>query len=56
MTFDSLVSAGLMPKPKILGPNRKAWDVRQLDLAVDGLPSEEDTSPQTDNSWSDMDA
>jgi hypothetical protein len=56
VTFDSMVAAGIMPKPKLLTGSRKAWDVRQLDLAIDGLPSEDDNSPQTDNSWSDMDA
>jgi hypothetical protein len=44
--FDELVAAGRMPRPvKIDG--RKLWDIRALDLAFDGLPSEDSTP----NSW-----
>jgi len=37
-TFDEMVAAGTMPKPRILTKGRKAWDVRELDAAVDRLP------------------
>ena len=37
-TFDAMVRDGRMPKPRILTPGRKAWDVRLLDQAIDGLP------------------
>ena len=39
-TFDILVKEGTMPRPKRLGERRKAWDVRELDIAVDNLPIE----------------
>jgi predicted DNA-binding transcriptional regulator AlpA len=37
-TFDAMVSEGRMPKPRELTPRRWAWDVRELDCAVDALP------------------
>ena len=37
-TFDNLVDRKLMPKPRILGDKRRAWDVRELDVAADALP------------------
>ncbi len=37
-TFDAMVRDGRMPRPRILTPGRKAWDVRLLDQAIDGLP------------------
>jgi len=37
-TFDDLVDRKLMPKPRILGDKRRAWDVRELDVAADALP------------------
>lgn len=54
-TFDHMVGAGQMPPAKRLGERRKAWDVRELDLAVDRLPSEADGSSD-DHTWSDLDA
>jgi predicted DNA-binding transcriptional regulator AlpA len=51
--FDEMVKDGRMPKPKLLGGRRKAWDVRALDTAVDALPVE---ANDNDESWSDMDA
>jgi predicted DNA-binding transcriptional regulator AlpA len=52
-TFDRMVEQGLMPKPKRLGDRRVAWDVRELDAAIDRLPTE--TAPD-DETWSDIDA
>jgi predicted DNA-binding transcriptional regulator AlpA len=37
-TFDDLINRGLMPRPRILGDKRRAWDVRELDAATDELP------------------
>ena len=51
-TFDQMVAAGTMPKPKRLAGRRQAWDVRALDLAVDNLP----TVGGEDESWTDFDA
>jgi predicted DNA-binding transcriptional regulator AlpA len=46
--FDGLVADRRMPRPvKIDG--RKVWDIRDLDLAFDALPKEDD--PTTPNSW-----
>ncbi|WP_198960931.1 hypothetical protein [Bradyrhizobium sp. UFLA03-84] len=36
--FDQLVQNGTMPAAKRLTDNRSAWDVRELDIAVDHLP------------------
>jgi predicted DNA-binding transcriptional regulator AlpA len=38
-TFDEMVKAGKMPRPKQLTGKRRAWDVRELDVAVDHLPT-----------------
>ena len=51
-TFDEMVRDGRMPRPKRLGGRRKAWDVRALDAAVDGL---EDCSNDNDT-WDNVDA
>ena len=53
-TFDELVLDGRMPRSKILGGRRRAWDVRALDAAVDNLPI--DGLDPDDQSWSDIDA
>ena len=37
-TFDEMVAAGAVPKPLILNKGRRAWEVRELDAAVDRLP------------------
>ena len=55
MTFDQMVEDGRMPAAKLLGGRRRAWDVRELDAAVDRLPVLSDDSP-SDESWSDIDA
>ena len=44
-----------MPQPKCLSDRRKAWDVRELDVAVDQLPTQ-GNSPSDDDTWSDVDA
>lgn len=35
--FDEMVRDGRMPKPRVIDA-RRAWDVRQLDAAIDDLP------------------
>lgn len=50
--FDEMVGDGRMPQPKRLGGRRKAWDVRALDAAVDGL---EDCDNDNDT-WDNVDA
>lgn len=53
--FDQMVRAGTMPRPKILSERRKAWDVRELDTAIDLLPSD-GNDLSLDETWSDVDA
>jgi predicted DNA-binding transcriptional regulator AlpA len=53
-TFDQMVETGTMPPAKRLGERRKAWDVRELDRAVDQLPAE--TTALGDEGWGDVDA
>ena len=60
-TFDKMVADGLMPNPRRLTERRLAWDVRQLDAAIDRLPIDgdadaADTDDTTDHSWDDIDA
>ena len=54
-TFDEMVKDGLMPKPKRLRGRRKAWDVRDLDAAVDNLPDADNDNNDNDT-WDDVDA
>jgi hypothetical protein len=49
--FDELVRDGIMPSPKRVG-SRRLWDVRELDVAFDALPTESNASPGT--SWDDF--
>ena len=59
-TFDQMVTDRLMPKPRRLTERRLAWDVRQLDAAIDRLPVDggfdTDTDDTPDRSWEDIDA
>lgn len=52
-TFDLMVREGRMPKPRLLTAGRKAWDVRLLDQAIDGLPLEGDESSVSNDGWDD---
>jgi predicted DNA-binding transcriptional regulator AlpA len=54
-TFDLMVMDNRMPKPKLLGERRIAWDVRALDQAVDALPVRDDNRA-VDETWGDVDA
>jgi hypothetical protein len=49
--FDELVHDGRMPGPKRID-GRKIWDVRDLDVAFDALPSENPLSQGS--SWDDF--
>ncbi len=53
-TFDAMVEEGQMPRPKRLGDRRKAWDVRELDQAIDSLPhsGEDEGAVPADQGWS----
>jgi predicted DNA-binding transcriptional regulator AlpA len=53
--FDEMVVDGSMPKPKRLIGRRKAWDVRELDAAVDNLPDADDDDNDNDT-WDNVDA
>jgi predicted DNA-binding transcriptional regulator AlpA len=53
--FDEMVMDGSMPKPKRLSGRRKAWDVRELDAAVDNLPDADNDNNDNDT-WDDVDA
>jgi predicted DNA-binding transcriptional regulator AlpA len=50
-----MVNNGQMPHPRRLSPRRIAWDVKELDAAVDRLPTDK-TDTCLDDSWSDVDA
>ena len=50
-TFDDLVERKLMPRPRILGDKRKAWDVRELDAAADALPHDDEELVASDEGW-----
>jgi predicted DNA-binding transcriptional regulator AlpA len=51
--FDEMVESGQMPQPRQLGGRRRAWDVRDLDAAVDRLPL---ACEDSDATWEDIDA
>lgn len=51
VTFDEMVAEGQMPAPRWLVGRRRAWDVRELDAAVDRLPRAD-----SDATWEDIDA
>lgn len=53
-TFDILVEGNMMPKPRILGANRRAWDVRELDAAIDALPHDGEPAQAADEGWEDI--
>lgn len=54
-TFDLMVKGRTMPKAKVVFGRRIAWDIRQLDVAIENLPTAgEDSS--SDNTWDDIDA
>lgn len=52
--FDEMVKEGRMPCARRLSERRIAWDVRELDAAVDDLPSDGPSSD--DRTWEHEDA
>jgi predicted DNA-binding transcriptional regulator AlpA len=50
-TFDAMVRDGRIPRPRILTPGRKAWDVRLLDQAIDGLPLDGEDVGTDNDGW-----
>jgi predicted DNA-binding transcriptional regulator AlpA len=50
-TFDQMVERGLMPRPRILFGRRRAWDIRELDIATDALPHDGDELVAADEGW-----
>jgi predicted DNA-binding transcriptional regulator AlpA len=50
-TFDRMIDKGRMPRPRVLGDKRKAWDVRELDLAVEALPRDGEELASSDEGW-----
>lgn len=53
-TFDEMVKDGRMPKARILTDRRRAYDVRELDCAIDRLPRDGEDDARTDDTWSDL--
>ena len=51
ITFDKMQMQGLMPRPRKVSGTRIAWDVRELDRAVDALPHRGEQ--QSDDGWDD---
>jgi hypothetical protein len=47
--FDQLRAAGQIEPPRVI-KGRKLWDIRDLDMAFDALPRENQL-PEKDNSW-----
>jgi hypothetical protein len=47
--FDQMLSDGRMPAPRRID-GRKIWDIRDLDMAFDALPMEDN---HTGGSWDD---
>lgn len=53
--FDQLVADRRMPRPRCID-RRKAWDVRDLDAAIDRLPRDDAAGDDGDETWADLDA
>lgn len=49
-TFDTLVMAGRMPRPRMIG-SRRVWDVDELRAAFKCLPKDGEAEDET---WSDV--
>ena len=50
-TFDRMIEEGRMPRPRVLGDKRNAWDTKELDVAVDRLPHEGEELAASDEGW-----
>jgi predicted DNA-binding transcriptional regulator AlpA len=53
-TFDQMVKAGKMPRPKRITDRLKGFDRNLLDRSIDDLPTDGDDLE--DNSWDDVNA
>lgn len=53
--FDTLVATGKMPRPRRVSERRRAWDIRDLDRAVDCLPIDGENIAN-DDTWDDVGA
>jgi hypothetical protein len=53
--FDKMVRNHQMPAARLLGEQRRAWDVCQLDIAIDQLASDGNDN-RVDETWNDVDA
>ncbi|SHN69204.1 hypothetical protein SAMN05444170_1512 [Bradyrhizobium erythrophlei] len=52
-TFDKMVETGVMPKARTIpGTTRKAWDLREVDIAIDALPRDGEELAPADEGWS----
>jgi predicted DNA-binding transcriptional regulator AlpA len=51
--FLQMIEEGLLPKPVHLGQRRVAWDVRELDSAVDALPRDNEPNVSAKDGWED---
>jgi predicted DNA-binding transcriptional regulator AlpA len=51
--FDEMVADGRLPKPRQVSAGRVAWDVRELDAAVDDMPKVGE-GPGASNTWGDF--
>lgn len=49
-TFDQMVAANVMPRPRLVKGRRKAWDVRELDAAIDNIPHDSEAA-SADDGW-----
>ncbi|QHO77859.1 hypothetical protein ACH79_39915 [Bradyrhizobium sp. CCBAU 051011] len=54
-TFNEMVKNGQLPRPKLIGERRRARYVRQLDIAIDQLPSDGNDT-RVEETWNDVDA
>jgi predicted DNA-binding transcriptional regulator AlpA len=52
-TFDGMVKRKVMPAPRVLSGTRIAWDVRELDAAIDALPHDGDGESSASDGWED---
>jgi predicted DNA-binding transcriptional regulator AlpA len=50
-TFDEMIEQGIMPKPRILVGKRRAWDLREVDVAADALPHDGEELVAGDEGW-----
>jgi hypothetical protein len=50
-TFDRMVQEKKMPPARLLTDKRRAWDVRELDLAVEALPHDGEAMAASDEGW-----